>query len=405
MKKLLATIYIVTVYAATAFAQSGCTDTAANNYDPNAITNDGSCTYNVTHATAKLIGALAANINESSGLTYSYDVLWTHNDSGNPPQIFKIDTTDASTIQTVDIDNYPNTDWEDIADDSAYIYIGNFGNNDGDRKDLAILKILKSDIGSGSLVHVTAQAIAFSYTDQKSFVASKTNNFDCESLISVGDSLYIFTKDRGDSKSREYCLPKTPGTYSISPIDTLNAGGLVTGADYNPKTKEIALVGYLSGHTGSFLWFLSDYQGHHFFTGNKRRIEIGNNNEWQTEGVCYDHSGTRLFISCESDGNIPASLFVLDKNSYVVTSVPTYKKSPIISVFPNPANSTVNIQLETPDAVNITLTSLNGQEVLCENYAGTYFIQLTTSGLAAGAYLLKVQTEDGSVATRKIIKK
>jgi hypothetical protein len=241
-------------------AQSGCTDPYAKNYDSTAKYNNGSCLYPLTQVYPGLRGSFSSIISESSGLVFTDGKLWTHDDSGNPAEFFSVDTATGKTLQTVNIDNYPNTDWEDITADSAYIYIEDAGNNNGTRTDLKILKIKKSDINNDAIVHVKAEAISFSYTDQTSFVQSSTHNFDCESLISIGDTLYIFTKDRGDLNTRVYKLPKVPGTYKVSPYTSYNVSGLITGADYDPVKKEIALIGYYKGHYNSFIWILNDFK-------------------------------------------------------------------------------------------------------------------------------------------------
>ena len=105
-------------------------------------------------------------ISESSGLVFTDGKLWTHNDRGGFPWIFNIDTSTCKIKQTVVVDNFPNVDWEDITADSTHIYIGDFGNNYGMRKDLKILIIEKSDIGNKPIVHVNAKAINFIYRDQ-----------------------------------------------------------------------------------------------------------------------------------------------------------------------------------------------------------------------------------------------
>jgi hypothetical protein len=329
-----------------AIAQSGCTDPTATNYNIAATVNDGSCVYSVTHSTPLLKGYFSSVLNESSGLVWTDGKLWSHGDSGNPAAIYSVDTTNGHTLQTVYIDNYPNTDWEDITADRNYIYIDNAGNNNGDRTDLSILKILKSDITSASVVHLNAQAISFSYSDQVSFVSSSHHNFDCEALMSVKDSLYIFTKDRGDLQTRVYKLPKTPGAYIVSPYTSYNINGLITGADYDAVTNEVVLIGYFSGHSNSFLWFLNDFRGDMFFSGNKRRIEIGSGAEWQTEGVCYI-SAHNFFLSCESAGAINASLYVDNENWLSSTMVNYLRYAKGISCYPNPVVDAINIDLVT----------------------------------------------------------
>ena len=297
-------------------AQTGCPDPEAANYNSKAKQNDGSCIYPLTHVSPNLKSSFSSGISESSGIVFTNGKLWTHNDAGNPPIIFSVEPSTGKTIQTVYIDNYPNNDWEDITADSNSIYICDCGNNNGTRTNLKILKITKTDIGNAAIVHVNAKAISYSYSDQANFTESKTHNFDCESLITIGNSLYIFTKDRGDLQTRVYRLSKMPGEYIVSPYTGFNVNGLITGAAYDPVEKEVALIGYFKGHTNSFMWLLNDFKSDSFFSGNKRRIEIGNGGEWQTEGICYDSTG-KLFISCEKSGNINSSLFITDKGTWI----------------------------------------------------------------------------------------
>jgi len=289
-------------------AQTGCTDRTAINYNAKALQNDGSCAYDSIRISPTFKSFLAKEISESSGIIFSDGKLWTHNDAGNSSAIFSVDSATGKTLQTVYIDNHKNIDWEDITADEKYIYVCDCGNNKGSRTDLKILKIDQSKIGNDSIVHLQADAISFSYTDQNSFVESKNHNFDCESMISIEDSLYIFTKDREDLQTRVYRIPKTSGNYTISPYTCFNINGLITGAAYDPYKKELVLIGYLKGHINSFLWVLSDFKDHLFFSGNKKRIEIGNGNEWQTEGLCYCKNGN-FFISNEKSKKIASSLY------------------------------------------------------------------------------------------------
>jgi hypothetical protein len=83
---------------------------------------------------------------ESSGIAYTDRALWTHNDSGNASDFFKVDTVSGALLQKISITNFPNNDWEDITADSNYIYIGDFGNNNGTRTDLRVLKLIKHNL-------------------------------------------------------------------------------------------------------------------------------------------------------------------------------------------------------------------------------------------------------------------
>jgi hypothetical protein len=258
--------------------------------------------------------SLPGQLQESSGLCYTDGSLWSFGDSGNPNAIYKIDSATGAILQTVTIANYPNIDWESMTADSLYLYIGDMGNNDGNRTDLKILRIKKADLLSASAqVSVMADSLKFSYTDQTSFSYNSNTNFDCEAMVAVGNNLYVFTKDRGDLKTRCYMLPKSPGTYAVSPVSGFDVSGRITDAAYNRATGELALLGYMSQKDNSFIWFFSNYPGDHFFAYSSRRVTIGrSSDEWQTEGLDYI-SPTRLLLSCETTPAHAAVLYDIQK--------------------------------------------------------------------------------------------
>ena len=133
---------------------------------------------------------------ETSGLIFLNDKLITHNDSGNEPALFELDTVSGEITRKVIIRNATNVDWEDICYDDTYIYIGDIGNNSGSRTDLKIYRVSITNYLDAANDTVSADTIQFNYSDQSDFTpGSNQTNFDAEALISLGDSLYIFTKN------------------------------------------------------------------------------------------------------------------------------------------------------------------------------------------------------------------
>ena len=89
---------------------------------------------------------------ETSGLLFFDSKIITHNDSGNNANLFEIDSLSGNLLRTISISNATNIDWEDITEDENHIYIADIGNNNGNRIDLKIYKILKSDFKKSTSV-------------------------------------------------------------------------------------------------------------------------------------------------------------------------------------------------------------------------------------------------------------
>ena len=89
------------------------------------------------------IATLSDSLRETSGLTFLKDKLYTFNDGGNPNLVFEVDKDPGKILNKLQT-NFPNKDWEAITNDGENLYIGDFGNNAGNRKDLAIYKIENS---------------------------------------------------------------------------------------------------------------------------------------------------------------------------------------------------------------------------------------------------------------------
>ena len=96
---------------------------------------------------------LDQDIKETSGLVNLNGEIWTHNDSGDDPILYQINASNGNIIRTVEIANATNEDWEDITADENFVYIGDVGNNYGDRTDLRIYKISRSALAASDEVY------------------------------------------------------------------------------------------------------------------------------------------------------------------------------------------------------------------------------------------------------------
>jgi len=390
----------------TIIAQDGCTDPLASNYDMNAINNDGSCQYATTNYLLNLVGTLEMEVQETSGLLFVEDQLWTHGDSGNENKLYQLDTITGAIIKDVKIANAENADWEDITQDDQYIYVGDFGNNDGARTDLKIYRILKSGL---SLDVVNADIINFEYEDQTEFIPNWNNNdFDCESIIYRDNNLHVFSKNWVDNKTRHYTIPATLGNHVAQLQSTFDVGGLITGADIN-EDGVLAMIGYTEGGA-NFMWLFSDYNQTDFFTGNKRRIELGSaiiNS--QTEAIVFKDN-MNGFVSGESQSFLPPRLFNFNIKNFIFDYINSVRDIVIdnqkVSVFPNPVENELNIKLveNYTGTATIKIFTSMGQLVYQEQLELVYQngIGINTASFPTGTYLLNIQTKD-FIANQRIM--
>ena len=265
-------------------------------------------------STLQVVSQLPAIVDESSGIINWNNSIWTHNDSKKEAALYEVNPADGALKNTVTIANLKNIDWEEIAQDAQYVYIGDFGNNKGKRKNLMIYKIAKQAIETGKVERV--DTIAFAYPDQTDFTGPKhDHNFDCEAMIVVKDSIYLFSKNFRDKHSKLYSLPTNPGQYTAQLKDRFNVKGNITGADLN-EDGTVALCGYYfdEGTFLPFVWLLWDYPAQSFFKGKKQRVNFSIFS--QIEGICYDKED-QFYISSESTMLTKGQLYRFDAKKWM----------------------------------------------------------------------------------------
>jgi hypothetical protein len=177
----------------------GCTDQLASNFNASATANDGSCVYPAANISPVTSVNLAGTLPESSGLVLWNLQLWTHNDNTDTT-LYALDTLSGGILQQAPIPEVDNIDWEELSQDSDYLYIGDFSNNaNGNRTNLKILRVDKNSVMLGAPVTDT---INFSYADQTVFTPTGGNNtdFDCEAFVVTVDSIFLFTSSGSATK-------------------------------------------------------------------------------------------------------------------------------------------------------------------------------------------------------------
>jgi hypothetical protein len=234
-----------------------------------------------------------SDIRESSALALHGDYLWTLNDSGGDAEIFKLGT-DGEQLETIEITNARNVDWESLAQDEEFLYIADTGNNANRRDSFVIYRVAWEKLTE---LEASADIINFRYGDYDDS-SRFSHNFDAEGLTVRGEELWLFSKNRGDGATNLYRFPKVPGSYEPMPSQTLLVDSLVTAADINPLNGDLALLSSGRSNIGgeNYLW-IAPTSDAGVGWGSMRSFLLSPSDQW--EAMAWDTENGNLILSHE----------------------------------------------------------------------------------------------------------
>lgn len=242
---------------------------------------------------------LPTKLKEVSGITLSKDkkTIWVIEDRGNKNAIYGLNEN-GQMMTKVPVENTENTDWEDIiSDPQGNIYIGDFGNNDNDRKDLTILKTDLKDISQTSTKVI--QTTRFHYEGQTEFPPKKSNLlYDCEAFVEMDGNFYLFTKNRSkgfDGTFLVFKVPNKEGDFEAKLIGKLKLQGgyndaAITSATINSTKDKIVLLTHKNIHV------LTGFTANDFNNAKIQKIPLNHNS--QKEAIVF-HDDKTLMIADE----------------------------------------------------------------------------------------------------------
>tara|TARA_R110000744_G_scaffold113644_1_gene212807 strand:- start:319 stop:1500 length:1182 start_codon:yes stop_codon:yes gene_type:complete len=289
-------------------------------------------------------GQLPDEVFETSGLIYFNESLITHNDSGNEPILYELDTLDLSIKRRITISNIDNIDWEAITQDEEFIYIGDFGNNLGTRIDLAIHRVSKEDLISFDAVEATT--INFSYEDQVDFTNNGNSDWDAEAFFIINNQFVVLTKQWKSFGSVAYTLPISPGVHIANRVGAIADVGLVTDVTYDVTTNRMVLLGY-STILSPFIGIVEDFNLESPFEGYMQQ-NLGLNFV-QAEGITQINSNNYFFTSEYYSRQSPTIESISRLFSFQIVEndpeIPEEPEVPEEPEIPNPENPEVNNML------------------------------------------------------------
>lgn len=238
------------------------------------------------------VAHLNDSLNENSGLKFFNNKLYTINDGDNTSEIFELDALSGKIKNTIPTD-LVNRDWEAITSDSTYIYIGDFGNNVGTRKDLMIYRIPILD----SIKIDSIQKIQFYYPEQNDFIPKNlNNNFDAEAMVYVNGKIHLFTKEWESKATTHYLIDLTlTNNQPAQRLETFQMGYVVTDAAY--FNRKLYLIGYTK-KAEVYLTIFNESSSGIFFEEKPKKYYLGSATSiGQVEGIAVNENG--IYISSE----------------------------------------------------------------------------------------------------------
>lgn len=250
--------------------------------------------------TLKVEFTLPKKLKEVSGIALSQDqkTIWAIEDAGNKNVVYAVDRT-GNLIADVVVENAENNDWEDITKDNAgNLYIGDFGNNENDRRNLSILKLDLKEASQKSANVI--QTTKFHYEGQNEFPPKKSNLlYDCEAFVEKEGNFYLFTKNRSkgfDGTFLVFKIPNKEGDFEAKLVAKIKLEGsyndaAITSATINSK-NQIVLLTHKNVH------LVSSFFENNFTGSFIQKISLNHNSQKEAVVFLDDRS---LLIADEKD--------------------------------------------------------------------------------------------------------
>lgn len=236
-------------------------------------------------------------LEESSGVARHLrqdDLLWTHNDSGDAPRLFAIDT-EGRTVGVFPVEGASAIDWEDMASavvkDQPLLFLGDIGDNEAVRPMYMIYVVREPDMPAES------QAAGRLLVDQELRFIYEDGSHNCEALAvdSATGMIYLITKEKSGVAGVYELSPafKGPDPSVARRIAALDVPKVVAMDISSDGTKAVVLTygdAYLYRRTSGEAWAS-------VFSRSPERLRMPFRR--QGESVCFDAAGQHLYLTSE----------------------------------------------------------------------------------------------------------
>jgi hypothetical protein len=243
-------------------------------------------------------------IEESSGLALCTNVenaIWTHNDSGNPPEVFLL-ATSGKLLATTKLDGARNIDWEAMCqatvDGKSYLVIGDVGDNEAKRSSYCLYVYPEPHTVTQTNEKTVPTKIEFTYPDGPR---------NCEAIAFDASTKEIWLIEKRYVDNRQ---PGQPGIYTL-PMRTTSTDRAVvakrigdfrvrnvTDMAFSPDGTRLIIRNYLNAH----LFVRATGKNWHESVTSEKPVPIALPIQRQGEAICFTADSKSVIVTSEVAG-------------------------------------------------------------------------------------------------------
>lgn len=242
------------------------------------------------------LGEISDKLVEASGLVASVanpGHLWTINDSGNPAEVFLIDTT-AKTKMICKLKDVENRDWEDVALGSGpdslrkYVYVAEIGDNNAVYPFKYIYRFPEPSLKDGKEVVVE--------NVEKFVIELPDGKRDSETILIDPQTSDLYLVSKREEKVNLYFAryPFATDTLRLEKVLTMPLTQIVAGS-ISPDGQQVLLKNYKM----IYHWKRSAEQSLRDMLAQKPTV-LPYDPENQGEAMSWNTTGTGFFTLSES---------------------------------------------------------------------------------------------------------
>ncbi len=261
------------------------------------------------------IAFLPMELEEASGMTYIENIGLFILEDSKKPFLYKVDEKTGKILQVIKVEDVKLKDKESLTADKNFLYLGDIGDNEGKRKHIQIIKIPIDKLKSkADTIFLKGERLKIYFDKVYNNTKKKDNIYDFEAMVAYQDSIYLFSKQRKDKKSRCFVVANNLKEQEANYLFTIKADGLITGATLSFDKKTLVLLGYQRKKRLPFILSIDDWRNVSMHDQNTKRIILSHKDiAFQLEAITFISNST-LLLANEWTKYMSQGIFKIENN-------------------------------------------------------------------------------------------